>query len=855
MLSTHHVYRVVGVLTFSFIASLVGAGLWIQRQFSVPTIQAEIVRWGDERLGRRVSVEAIRVTWSGRLIIDKPRLAGSTGKPGPFLAERIEADYSIPSLLRGGQEVQDIRVFGPQLTLVVREDGTSDLDDVRDRWFASAVGPQSPLPECSVQDGSIRVQDGKGLPSLQLTNLVVKTRRVDGGDLSIEAAGKANQIPIEVSAAFEQAGQRFQVQSFSAQKSGVEFRAEDAVLTFRDGGALLAVNQAKIDSSPFHGEFTLDGGVLQGTAVLTGLNLASVQEEAVGMVDLDVEVSGSLVHPKFEGKSRLHGVSFPVGILGTWKETVKLADAEVRFDGEHIEMPSTQGWIRKVPFEVSGEISQLSASPRLDVEAVGRLDSIEPFLDSLPDTWRSLDPVLSADIHLSAKGELRNTDVRIEVRPRGGTLQLPGERVVNILPGGALSISNSTLEIQEMPLKIGPLAVKISSEGHGVSGELEIRTAVASWGHSHLDLVGSVRFPSPSLGDTPFRADLDLTDLPGGSANSGTASVTGQLRGDWTDPHFTGEITCPEVQLRGASDLVMKVREITATFGGSATEVQLTRLSGQVAGGHLTGSVSAVRDLPIHLDLALEATSLTRLIQDLGATAEGATGTVGLEFEGDYGTKGLVGAGTARCPDLVVDASHSAALASGRKMVQGGKVAGGALALVLGTNPIGMLVLAGAAQASFYSRVVEELSRPHSLQGVKVSFKVAGGKVEIETLDGADLTGNLIVDQGSQTLAGTIAFVRLGDVEIRGLKITGSVSDPTTVVDLSMLSMKGQSAPVEGISSAGTGVGGVVESLGDGIMSVPEGVVDAIGGLLGGKSRRKTSGKSRVGGILGGLFR
>jgi len=273
--------------------------------------------------------------------------------------------------------------------------------------------------------------------------------------------------------------------------------------------------------------------------------------------------------------------------------------------------------------------------------------------------------------------------------------------------------------------------------------------------------------------------------------------------------------------------LALTTHSSTVTAG----EVQVTHVRAELAGGQLSGQLTLGAG-PTRFDVVLEGASLAQLLKMCGTSSDRASGSVTVAFQGRGAIPHLTGTGTASFPELVIDVSRSEAVQSGRRMVREGRAAGGALALVLGTNPIGIAMLAGATQSNYYSRLLDELSQPHRLRKVKAHLKAGGGQLTVGPITGPDLAGHLTLGQSSRSVDGAFSLLRLGAAEIRGIAVSGTLNAPTTRVDLKRVTLNGKPAPVNGTAGVGGMIGTSAGAIRGTVESVPRGVGRVFNGLF-----------------------
>ena len=329
-----------------------------------------------------------------------------------------------------------------------------------------------------------------------------------------------------------------------------------------------------------------------------------------------------------------------------------------------------------------------------------------------------------------------------------------------------------------------------------------------------------------------------------GQLNKSAAHVTASMS---PDGGLRGSVSVASLDLH-SSGVNLPLTGLKSEFAATSKSVALSGLHAGLEGGRLSGAIAMSAGSPT-FDLLLEDASLTQLMRVIGVSSQRATGRINIAFKGQGAIPALSGAGRISFPELVVDVSSTDAVAAGRRSLRGGRVAGGALALVLGTNPIGMLVLAGASESNYYTRLLDVLSKPQRMRGVKAKVKASHGQIVLDPISGPDLVGHLTVGQASRSIAGSFSLVRLGAVEIHGLKVSGNASSPTTQVDLKQVTMNGSAAPVAGLGGGVVGKGAT--AIKDTVESIPRGVGHAIGSLFGG-DRTDSQPRKRHG--IAGLF-
>jgi len=171
------------VWTLVIATLLVGAGGpllggWVVRARVLPKLEA--------RLGRRVSVEHVKVRW-GRVELRQLVVDGAGASP-PFVAPLVRARFHVGSLLSGPLEVTDVELEHPRIELVRGGGADDNVSSILDRLQAARAESSAPRPRASTRidrvvivDAAIAVSDPNG--EAQVTRL--------DAELSTDGPGEA----------------------------------------------------------------------------------------------------------------------------------------------------------------------------------------------------------------------------------------------------------------------------------------------------------------------------------------------------------------------------------------------------------------------------------------------------------------------------------------------------------------------------------------------------------------------------------------------------------------------------------------------------------------------------------------
>jgi hypothetical protein len=167
-------WRLLAILLASGFILLAGALFWLQRQLGAGLLEQQLAAALSDFLGRRVTVGAITLGWTGGLTLDRIGVAGEKAEAPLFLLGQARADYSYWELLTGRLAIDSIRFVKPSLHLVRHSDGTFNFADILER-----LGRRKDLPSASTPAIPRRPQDVPELPLQKLSFENVDVRLED----------------------------------------------------------------------------------------------------------------------------------------------------------------------------------------------------------------------------------------------------------------------------------------------------------------------------------------------------------------------------------------------------------------------------------------------------------------------------------------------------------------------------------------------------------------------------------------------------------------------------------------------------------------------------------------------------
>lgn len=192
----------------ALVAALPWGAAWYVRARVLPKL--------EERLGRGVTVGAVRVGW-GRVVLDRVAVAG---EPAPFAARRVTARFAVWPLLRGRVELGAARIDEP-VVRVVRQGKADNVSALVERLRSRKAGTPTPdgdeagrgprLPtSLELADGRITVDDD-ALGHAEVARFGGTLRRDGASELVFErltlrpamggggAGAQADEVSVELS--------------------------------------------------------------------------------------------------------------------------------------------------------------------------------------------------------------------------------------------------------------------------------------------------------------------------------------------------------------------------------------------------------------------------------------------------------------------------------------------------------------------------------------------------------------------------------------------------------------------------------------------------------------------------------
>jgi len=633
-----------------------GAALYvIQSQWFKEQIREKIITTVERASGGRVELRSFQYDWR-RLTaeVDGFVLRGTEPVSGPPLvgADSVQVQLKILSVFRPDVDISSLVVKRPQIYLLVREDGTTNIPepktnrppdakpvleqllDLKVRHFEINQGivevnlEQTPLDIRGDNLNAVLSYENGTLPryvvkasSQQLQLKALKIQTV-AGDLSVDASIERDQIA-------------FSRLSYRLKKSIVEGRGTlvhlaQPTISFQTTAEIDVAEAARIVDLPelrsglltFQGEarYTTSGFVLSG----------NVQGTRLSYRDRSLAVSqGSL-------KSALTLTASSITLQGL---SVKALGAN--FSGR-AELRDYRD------LDLDGTVSQL------DTAQVG------PILFSRPLAWRG---TASGPVHLRASlGKRSSVAVESQLTIDAGTEGIPVSGHVGLV-----------FESRPESLKFKQTVLQFPHSQLEVSGTVGDQLQVALDTTSLDDLLPALALAA-SDGKPP---ELPIQLLPGGHAR-----FSGKVAGPLNHPTVDGELDVDHFRTQNET-----IDRLRSRFKANAGELNLATLTAEQGPlqASASGSVGLLnwspgKSSPLHLggqvknlDLAAVAKTAAQQVPNLTGTANATfqvTGTVGTP----QGTAHIESSGLTVFDEQISRLSMDAALAGNRLQVTKGQL-------------------------------------------------------------------------------------------------------------------------------------------------------------------------------------
>ncbi len=481
------------------------AGTWLAPDF----VRSQATAWVRDELKKPLRIGEIKVDPLG-FKLDISDIAIPDGASPLVAAKHIHLDFSILSLFADAYRFDVVRIDGPAVNALIRQDGTLNLLEL--------VPPPSPDPAPALLVGDLSVQNGriafadhsratkpeKRLAPISFTLRDFHTTRAEGGGFQFEAEsergetfawqGNVSMAPIASDGSFTVRHlEAASIQNFLGDTLPVALTDGFIDLhgsydfSYRDGATRLSAMLPKLGltSLAFDGKSLFHGRARLGEVDVDGASLAFTLAEA-GAANTE------LIVPRFALREAIASAPPRSGIEPLRLASVEVSDIRVHYPRQRIAIGEIRaaGLKGEATRERSGAIDlarllppappkteEASAPWQLALGAVSLSDATLRFED------RAVSPVTVFDIaaNASARGDLTAPDkpiaVSADARINGATT-LDAEGTMT-MPGGAdlrIALANFPLK---SALPYGPAypALDLKGGNFGLRGRLAITDA------------------------------------------------------------------------------------------------------------------------------------------------------------------------------------------------------------------------------------------------------------------------------------------------------------------------------------------------------------------------------------------
>lgn len=338
----------------------------------------------------------------------------------------------------------------------------------------------------------------------------------------------------------------------------------------------------------------------------------SIREIKGSMGSLEVSVQGPLKKPDYSISGNLRETEF-----GLWKFPHKFSSISGEFSAEpsSVSFRLANGKYASQPFKLSGEIP-LPFKMENSLEMTGSFkkfplsDGLEVIDDiKLPDGYKITGDLSSNNI--SVNGSLKNVKL-------GGSVNIRDGRLVSPMIKKPLTDLSAKADLQGQLLRIKHLSTKLGSRLLTGAGSVRLNPNV----NVDLTLQGD-SYPVPFI----VEHVESIPALPEGWKPDGNLNGMLNVKGQFTNPNVTGELTSSDLSIGPieTSNVLSKIKI-------EDRKLNVEDLSLSVFGGSLTGKGSldlSSRSLPTSFDLEVGSIDPGNFMKTFFTVGQESTGQLG----------------------------------------------------------------------------------------------------------------------------------------------------------------------------------------------------------------------------------